>query len=366
MKKIFVLINLIFFSVLFSACDEMMLDNEWVDNSIAISSMDTFISGTVKAPKSTWKDTHNHLKELYDKYHELTDNFKPHGDVKGIHYINELVKTTKEDQTVEIEKELYDLLLIGVELYDLTDGYFDMSIGKIIDIWKKVIGKAEYPGQEVSKEIIDDALEKASEIEVVKDPVILTESDGKYYVTLKYGAKLDLGALAKGYVTQLAADYLVSKGYTTFLISGGGSSMIYGEGNPRTDDGSYRTGFINPQDVIDNQDKLGYRAKNYGVYTHVNYNVTTSGSYNQYIVSEGVMYHHIISPKTKKPENFYLTASIIGDDAGINDGISTAMFNMPPEVLATFTEAHGYEVYTYLFTNTYRSYNQTNHFRELT
>jgi thiamine biosynthesis lipoprotein len=360
MKKIWAVINLILISVLFSACTQIS-----VENSLAISSMHTFIGGTVYAPKSVFNKADKKLKEMYDFYNKLTDNYRGYEDVQGIYYINQLVETTKTDQTVEIRKELYDLLSLGVELYEFTDGYFDMSIGKIIDVWKNLIDESDYTGQEIPKEDIDYAISLVDTIDIVENPVILSEVDNKYYVTLKYGAKLDLGALAKGYVTQLAADYLKDLGISKYLISGGGSSMLYGEGNPKTEDGSYRTGLINPQDVIDNLDIIGYRPKNYGIYTSKNYNFTTSGTYNQFIVSENVMYHHIVSPKTKRPVNHYLTLSIVGTDAGFNDGLSTALFSMPPEVLEQFLETNGYEVYTYLFNNTYKSYNQSENFRPL-
>lgn len=361
MKKIWSVVNLIFFSVLFSACSPV-----YVEHSIAISSMDTFIGGHVLTPQDQWESTNAYIKDMFERYHKLTDNYRGYDNVVGIYYINQLVEQKKSDQTVEIDKELYDLLLVGIELYDLTDGYFDMSIGKIVDVWKNIIDEYDYPGEVVPKEVIDFALGKVADIDVIEDAVTLSTAEGKYYVTLKYGAKIDLGALAKGYVTQKAANYFKEKGFSTYLISGGGSSMLYGEGNTRTEDGSYRTGLINPQDVIDNQHLIGHRPKNYGIYTSKNYNFTTSGSYNQYIVSEDVMYHHIISPKTKRPENYYLTLSIVGSDAGLNDGLSTALFSMPPEVLEAFIQTHGFEVYTYLFNDTYKSYNQSDNFREIT
>ena len=365
MKKIWAILNLILISVLFSACTPQVNEEDPITNSLAISTMHTFISGSVLAPKATWKDTHNALRDMYDYYHKLTDNYRAHDDVIGIYHINQLVETKKTDQTIEIAKDLYDLLSLGVELYELTNGYFDMSIGKIIDVWKIIIDEYELNGQVVPKETIEYALNKVETIDVIEDPIVLNIVDDKYFVTVKYGVKIDLGALAKGYVTQLAADYLNDLGFNTYLISGGGSSMLYGQGNPSTEDGSYRTGLINPQDVIDNADIIGYRPKNYGIYTAKNYNFTTSGSYNQYILSENVMYHHIISPKTKRPENYYLTLSIVGTDAGLNDGLSTALFSMPPDILEAFVSEHGYEVYTYLFTKTYKSYNQSENFRPL-
>ena len=363
MKKIWMILNLIFLSVLFSACtpDELIFS----DQSIAISSMGTFISGTVSAPQSTWESTYQEIKDMYELYHKLTDNYGGHEGVKGIYYINELVKTTQADQTVEIEKALYDILKLSLELHVLTDGYFDISIGRIVDVWKELIDTYEFPGQEVPQELIEHAQSVVENIPVIEDAVTLSTESGKYYVTLKYGAKIDLGAIAKGYVTQLVADHLASKGFNTYLISGGGSSMLYGEGNPRTEDGSYRTGLINPQDVINNLDVLGYRPKNYGIYTSTNYNVTTSGSYNQFVVSDELMYYHIVSPKTKAPANYYLTVSVVGTDAGLNDALSTALFSMPPEVLNAFVELHNLEVYTYLFNNSFESYNQTSNFRAI-
>lgn len=368
MKKIWMILNLIFFSVLFSACSQIPedpLDPTFVENTLAISSMGTFVSGTVSAPRSEWEITYQEIKDMYDFYHKLTDNYGGHEGVKGIYYINDLVNSSQADQTVEIEKELYDILYLSLELQALTDGYFDISIGRIVDVWKELIDMYDFPGQEVPQELVDHALSVVENIPIIEDAVTVHSDNGKYYVTLKYGAKIDLGAIAKGYVTQLAANHLKSKGFNTFLISGGGSSMLYGEGNPRTADGSYRTGLINPQDVINNLHILGHRAKNYGIYTSKNYNVTTSGSYNQFVVSEDVMYHHIISPKTKVPANYYLTASIVGTDAGLNDALSTALFNMPPEVLAAFIETHELEVYIYLFNNSFESYNQTSNFRAI-
>lgn len=367
MKKIWVLMNLIFLSVLFSACSPISKDSNPTikKQNIAISTMDTFIGGEAYASDETWKNVYQEMKDMYALYHELTDNFRGYDDVVGVYYINELVASTKMDQTVEIRKELYDLLALGLELEDFTDGYFNMSMGKIIDVWKDLIDDYLLPGEIISPDLIDHALSVVDKIDIIEDAISLHTEDDKYFVTLKYGAKIDLGALAKGYVTQLAADLLKANDIKTFLLSGGGSSMIYGEGNPSRENGVYNTGLINPQDVIDNLNIIGHRPKYYGIYSSTNYNMTTSGSYNQFILSEDVMYHHIISPKTKKPENYYLTLSIVGDDAGWNDGLSTAMFSMPPDVLESFVNEHNLETFTYLFKKTYKAYNLSDNFKEI-
>ncbi|WP_162146871.1 FAD:protein FMN transferase [Acholeplasma granularum] len=367
MKKIFLIINLIFLSVLFSACD--VVDKNPNDEvlkrqDVAISAMHTFIGGRIFTEDSKWLNIFNELKEMFQTYHELTDNFQGYDNVVGVYYINNLVETTKEDQIVEIKKELYDLLQLGLEITNLTNGYFNMSMGKIIDVWKDLMEEYDV-GEVVSQSAIDQTIVKANAIEIIEDAILLSTNNNKYYVTLKYGAKIDLGAIAKGYVTQKAVDYIKDKGYIQYLINSGQSSIAYGQDNYRSKDGTFSFGLINPMDYVLNSNIIGYEAKNYAIYKGINGVLTTSGSYLQYIESDEVWYHHIISPVTKKPENYYMTLTVIGSDAGYMDALSTAMFSMPPGELEIFLNENKVETYTYLFNNTFKTYNQSSGFEVL-
>src|SRR5690606_10617513 len=105
-----------------------------------------------------------------------------------------------------------------------TNGYFNMTMGKVIDVWKNMI-KEYQTGDEVSLEAVNQTNTLAQSIQIIDDPIKLETISGKYYVTLKKGAKLDLGAIAKGYATQKVVEYLESMDIKEFLINGGSSSV---------------------------------------------------------------------------------------------------------------------------------------------
>jgi thiamine biosynthesis lipoprotein len=63
----------------------------------------------------------------------------------------------------------------------------------------------------------------------------------------------------------------------------------------------------------------------------MNQSVGTSGDYQQFYELDGVRYHHIISPFTGYPVENVHSVTVLCKDAAWADGLSTALFLMPPE-----------------------------------
>lgn len=249
------------------------------------------------------------MLDLFNYYHILTDNFFGYEGINNTFYINE-----NPNKKIPILKELYDLLLLSEEIKVFTDGYFDISIGLIIDEWKNLLNMRKPNTRDLNK-----VLNKVKSIPVIKDGILLENKDDRYFVTIKDGVKIDLGAIAKGYLVNKANEIAKEYGFTYYTVRGSSSSLYYGKN------------YLKERDYFNIALTKQYDER-YGVISVKDISVTTSGDDVQGKDINGYRYHHIISPLTKKPENNRSMMTVIGLDAGISDALTTALFNMPKDV----------------------------------
>ncbi len=343
MKKGFILFIFVLFSVLFSACtpsddseSELLTRTQW------FFSMSTQVTVRLHVEKEEDFETHfNEIKNIYDTYHVLTDNFQSADseEVLSIYDINEIVNSNEaEDETsIEIDQKLFELLELGLEVEELTDGYFNMTMGYIIDIWKDIfytdddgLKVPRVVGSKVPDDVINQAKIDAKAIEIIENPITLEVIEGKYMLTMKKGAKLDLGAIAKGYATQKAVEYLKDVNMKHYMIDAGSSSISVGV-KPSETNKEFIINLLDPERHL--------FGDVYGQTRMTDTTITTSAYYKQYVEdNDGRIYTHIVSPKTKEPSSYYYSLTLISPDAGLLDGLSTALYCMPIDVLELFLD----------------------------
>ncbi|MDP8221137.1 MAG: FAD:protein FMN transferase [Candidatus Stygibacter frigidus] len=197
-----------------------------------------------------------------------------------------------------IDSGLKDILDKGQQFYQATGGRYDLSIGRLSDLWN--INKARIPEEnEITEALANTGFDR-----------IIIEGDS---IQVPSGMKLNLGSVAKGYIVDRVLDYLKDKGVSEILVNAGGDIRIWGSGetligiqHPRKERG----------EVIDK-----IRMKDQAV--------VTSGDYERYFEIDGVRYHHILNALTGHPARECVSATAIASDAETADALSTAAFVMP-------------------------------------
>ncbi len=203
-------------------------------------------------------------------------------------------------EVCEISEEVLHIIKQGIEIGDLTNGAFDITIRPVMELWGNFESQC-VPEEEEIKKMLPSINYKE---------VTLIGSKIKFG---KPEVKLDLSGIAKGYAVDLAIKELKSAGIKAGLVNAGGDIKVFG-------DRIWSIGIKDPRGT-------GIMK----VLELKNQAVATSGDYEKYFILNGVRYHHILNPLTGLPARECISVTIISDDAGFADALSTGIFVLGPE-----------------------------------
>lgn len=274
--------------------------NRKVEHSKNIMKMDTYISIKLYSKNKKVDKILNDVESIYNKYDILADAYTKYDNVINVYYLNNVLEVNKE---VIISKELADLIQYGIDVYNNTNGLVNIAMGNVTGVWKKYINE----GTEVPSE------KELNNLNININDIVL---EGNKFLK-KSDVKLDLGAIAKGYVTEEVGNYLESKKIDKYLINAGGNVKV----GKSYKDGKYVIGIENPNDTNKMYKKINVENKS----------VVTSGDYQRYYEVNGIRYNHIINPKTRFPANNVKSVTIICDNSKDADMYSTYLFLLPLE-----------------------------------
>jgi thiamine biosynthesis lipoprotein len=255
--------------------------------------METIVNITFYNEKDA--DTHyNNIKEIYQLYDQLADDFNPSSKYENIYSLNSKRKITAVAELVKLIEE-------AVKLYEDTNGYFNPLIGRIAHIWKDAITlDAGYP----------DADLISSELNIMNNTTISIKDNE---IELIGDGNIDLGAMAKGYATEKVREYLKKNGVTGYLVSAGESSVLIG----KKGDENFKIGLSKP-----------FNSEYIKIVECSNTSVGTSSyKYQKKEYNEGLA-HHLINPFTGYPANYYTSVNVMCESSILCDVYSTALFSM--------------------------------------
>ena len=182
---------------------------------------------------------------------------------------------------VEITENTYELLQKSLYYAQLSEGKFDVTVGKLAELWDFQADKPKVPEQEK----IENAL-----VNIDYRNIELKEENGLYFARLLNTAvAIDLGGIAKGYIADKVTKYIEDQGASHALVNLGGNVVAIGT---RSDGKPWNIGIEKP--FTERKDIVGYVEV-------ADATVVTSGIYERAFEQDGVLYHHILDVATGYP-----------------------------------------------------------------
>lgn len=255
-----------------------------------------FAMDTVMELTAYGENAEEALKTAEQEIMRLDRLFRRDDSKSDIYAINTKKEANVSSDTVKI---ISDALSVSA----MTNGSFDISITPLMDLWGFYTKDFYVP----SDDEIDDAKQGV-------DYRKITVSQST--VTVGNNTTLDLGGIAKGYLSDRIMKIWREQGITSGIVSLGGNVETLGT---KPDGSPFRIAVENSHNpseyigVLSVQDKA----------------VITSGAYQRNFTQDGITYHHILDPETGKSANSGLASvTVVGNCGTIADGLSTALFIM--------------------------------------
>lgn len=215
--------------------------------------------------------------------------------------------------------DFYQVLAYSLALARDTNGAYDPTVGPLVNLWGFGPDKAtlKAPGEDA----LAAARARIGWQRIELDPQRRAAyQPGNMYV--------DLSSVAKGFAVDKLADYLGARGLENYLVEIGGELRASG----RKPDGSgWRVAVEKPLPGV--RDIARVLDLTQGA-------VASSGDYRNFFEQDGVVYSHIVDPRTGRPVD-HLTASVtvLADTCMEADALATAMTVLGPKEGIAFADA---------------------------
>ncbi|MHC1723070.1 MAG: FAD:protein FMN transferase [Aminipila sp.] len=240
-------------------------------------------------------------------------------------YENTLSKTVKgsdiykinhnNGKPTKVSSSTADLVQKGIYYGKLSEGRFDITVGKLSSLWNFSSDNPKVPSKEKILEAIKTIDYTKLHLEQGSATTTNQSQEKQASVWIENpNTELDLGGIAKGYIADRVSDYLVDKGVKSAIVNLGGNIVAIGT---KTDGSAWNIGIEKP---------FSDRKEVVGSVQVKNKTVVTSGIYERKFEENGVLYHHILDVKTGYPAETDVEAVTIVADFGKSvdcDALST-------------------------------------------
>jgi thiamine biosynthesis lipoprotein len=206
---------------------------------------------------------------------------------------------TRTESAVMDSPAFAELITLAEDVYSLTGGRFDPTIGAVTRLWDFY--------EDAAPPFPDSIRAGLEHVDLVS---FLRGDGGTWFI-------FDLGGIAKGYAVDAAARTIRRLGFKSAIMNAGGDLALVGR---RPDGEPWRIAIRHPRR---SGEFLGYLDLE-------DVTVATSGDYERCFIHEGRRYHHILDPSTGMPGTGSNSVTVVSASTGLSDALATGLFLLGP------------------------------------
>ncbi len=252
--------------------------------------------------------------DIVEEIEEILSVYRQHTSASELNRLGSI-------QPVQVHPLLFSILRQSKQLWESTDGAFDITSSNLSKLWGFHQREHQVPGQAE----IEEALKQTG------SQHLAIQDDGTVQFDCP-GLQINLASIGKGYALDRCHQHFVAHNITNYLIHGGLSSVLargqrHGH-NPK--EPGWQIGLRHPLIPEKYLAHLWLDSQAAG----------TSGDANQFFYHQGKRYGHVLDPRTGHPVENILAATALSATAAESDALATAFYVMGPEKAADYCQQH--------------------------
>lgn len=236
--------------------------------------------------------------------------------------LSRLSRSGGGERAVAVSPDLWRVLTKADEVSRASDGAFDITVGPLVQMWKRARRQRELPATNLLAQAREAVGWRFVELNSPTHTALLRAPH----------MRLDLGGIAKGYALDETAKTLRVHGVTRFLVSGGGD-MVAGDAPPDQPGWRVEVGVV---DITNAPPARFVWLKHYAL--------ATSGDQFQRAEIGGTRYSHIVDPRTGIGLTDHSLVTMLAPEGITADALSKVVSVLgPDEGFKRLVAFHGVE-----------------------
>lgn len=277
--------------------------------------MNTTITFKVVQDKESTVEIMDAIEAGFGEFDRIVKTYTRFDDKSELSNLNR-----QPDRWINISKEFYYLIEYMLNLAKVTDGAFDPTVIDFLEIYGY---DKNYDFSKLEKPELDALVEKIAKERPSWKEIELDKENLR--VKLVKDQRIDLGGIGKGYAIDCAFNKLNK--FENFFIDAGGDIRVKGN---------------NEKGELWTVDLLAMNQKGQkeivGQIKLDNESIAGSGSWAR----KFKQFHHLINPKTGKPQNTFSTVFVQAPTSIESDSWATALFIGGEEIVKVMPENFKY------------------------